>query len=101
MSLVVMPQAFRSVVPPMMSVLIALLKNTTVAAGFSVLNLGSVSANLSEHREAGGTGNIFLEMVSGANQLLTLLLIAAIFVVLVLLLAWLQRVLEKKWRVER
>jgi His/Glu/Gln/Arg/opine family amino acid ABC transporter permease subunit len=101
MGRVVMPQAFRSVVPPMMSVLIALLKNTTVAAGFSVLNLGSVSANLSEHREPGGSGNILLEMVSGANQLLTLLLIAAIFVVLVLLLAWLQRVLEKKWRVER
>jgi glutamate transport system permease protein len=41
MTLVVLPQATRSVIPPMMSVLIALLKNTTVAAGFSVLNLGS------------------------------------------------------------
>lgn len=100
MSLVVLPQAFRSVVPPMMSVLIALLKNTTVAAGFSVLNLGSVSANLSEHRTA-TADNLFQAMVTGENQLLTLLLIAAIFVVLVLLLAWLQRVLERKWRVER
>lgn len=36
MSLVILPQAFRSVVPPMMSVFIALLKNTTVAAGFSI-----------------------------------------------------------------
>jgi len=100
MSLVVMPQAFRSVVPPMMSVFIALLKNTTVAAGFSVLNLGSVTAYLSEHREA-QADNLFQAMVTGENQLLTLLLIAAIFVVLVLLLAWLQRVLERKWRVER
>ncbi|GMA92891.1 hypothetical protein GCM10025869_34200 [Homoserinibacter gongjuensis] len=48
MSLIVLPQAVRSVVPPMMSVLIALLKNTTVAAGFSVLELGAVRAYLSE-----------------------------------------------------
>ncbi|WEG07688.1 amino acid ABC transporter permease [Microbacterium horticulturae] len=100
MSLVILPQAFRSVVPPMMSVLIALLKNTTVAAGFSVLNLGSVTAYLSEHRTA-SADNIFQAMVTGENQLLTLLLIAVIFVVLVLLLAWLQRVLERKWKVER
>ncbi|MCY0634924.1 ABC transporter permease subunit, partial [Klebsiella pneumoniae] len=32
MTLVVLPQATRSVIPPMMSVFIALLKNTTVAA---------------------------------------------------------------------
>ncbi|GAA3758745.1 amino acid ABC transporter permease [Microbacterium kribbense] len=101
MGLVVLPQAFRSVVPPMMSVFIALLKNTTVAAGFSVLNLGSVTAYLSEHREAGKGDNLLVTMMSGENQLLTLLLIAAIFVVLVLLLAWLQRVLETKWKVQR
>lgn len=101
MSLVVLPQAFRSVVPPMMSVFIALLKNTTVAAGFSVLNLGSVALYLSEIREPGRTDNLLQMMMSGQNLLLTLILIALIFVVLVLLLAWLQRVLEKKWRVER
>jgi ABC-type amino acid transport system permease subunit len=33
MSLVILPQALRAVIPPMMSVFIALLKNTTVAAG--------------------------------------------------------------------
>jgi glutamate transport system permease protein len=86
MSLVVLPQATRSVIPPMMSVLIALLKNTTVAAGFSVLNLGSIRSNLSER---------------GENQLVVLLWVMVIFVVLVLLLAWLQRVLEKKWRIAR
>jgi His/Glu/Gln/Arg/opine family amino acid ABC transporter permease subunit len=86
MTLVVLPQAGRSVIPPMMSVFIALLKNTTVAAGFSVLNLGSIRAWLSER---------------GENQLVVLLWVAAIFVVLVLLLAWLQRVLEQKWRVAR
>ncbi|GAA5203673.1 amino acid ABC transporter permease [Microbacterium jejuense] len=86
MTFVVLPQATRSVIPPMMSVFIALLKNTTVAAGFSVLNLGSVRAWLSER---------------GENQLVVLLWVMVIFVVLVLLLAWLQRILERKWRIAR
>lgn len=86
MGLVVLPQAARSVIPPMMSVFIALLKNTTVAAGFSVMNLGSIRANMSE---------------KGENQLVTILLVMVIFVVLVLLLAWLQRALENRWRVAR
>lgn len=86
MGSVVMPQAFRSVIPPLMSVFIALLKNTTVAAGFSVINLGSVRSYLSER---------------GENQLFVLLWIAAVFVALVLLLSWLQRSLENRWRVAR
>ncbi|WP_447588156.1 amino acid ABC transporter permease [Microbacterium lacticum] len=86
MTLVVLPQATRSVIPPMMSVFIALLKNTTVAAGFSVLNLGSIRSWLSEQ---------------GENQLVVLLWVMLIFIVLVLLLAWLQRVFENKWRVAR
>ena len=86
MSLVVLPQAFRSVVPPMMSVFIALLKNTTVAAGFSVLELGVIRAYLSER---------------GENALLVLLWVAAVFVVLVLLMSWAQRYLENRWRIAR
>ncbi|KZE90204.1 amino acid ABC transporter permease [Microbacterium sp. TNHR37B] len=86
MGYVVLPQAARSVIPPMMSVLIALLKNTTVAAGFSVMNLGSIRANMSE---------------KGENQMITILLVMVVFVVMVLLLAWLQRTLEKKWRIAR
>ncbi|MFG6443648.1 amino acid ABC transporter permease [Microbacterium sp. P07] len=86
MGSVVMPQAFRSVIPPMMSVFIALLKNTTVAAGFSVINLGSVRSYLSER---------------GENQLFVILWVAVIFVALVLLLSWLQRSLETRWRVAR
>lgn len=86
MTLVVMPQAFRSVVPPMMSVFIALLKNTTVAAGFSVAELGVIRSNLSER---------------GENALTVLLWVALVFVVLVLLLSWLQRYLENKWRIAR
>ena len=86
MTLVILPQATRSVIPPMMSVFIALLKNTTVAAGFSVVNLGNIRAEMSEN---------------GENQLVTILWVMLIFVVLVLLLAWLQRSLENRWRIAR
>ncbi len=70
----------------MMSVFIALLKNTTVAAGFSVVNLGNIRATMSEN---------------GENQLVTILLVMAVFVILVLLLAALQNAAEKKWKVAR
>lgn len=86
MSLVVLPQAARAVIPPMMSVLIALLKNTTVAAAFSVVNLGSVRNYLSER---------------GENSLDVLLWVALFFVVLVLGLSWVQQLLERRWKVAR
>ncbi len=41
--LVVFPQAIRMVIPPLINVLIALTKNTSVAAGFAVLELVAVS----------------------------------------------------------
>jgi len=84
MSLVVLPQAFRAVVPPMMNVFIALLKNTTVAAGFSVAEAGTIRANLSER---------------GEPALVVLLWVAAIFVVLVMILSFAQRRLENHWKV--
>ncbi|UIK88016.1 amino acid ABC transporter permease [Arthrobacter polaris] len=87
LTLIVLPQAFRSVVPPLFSVFIALLKNTTVAAGFSVLEAGAIRAYLSER---------------GEPLLPGLLWVALIFVVMVLaILTPLQRYLEKKWRVAR
>jgi len=39
LGLIVLPQAVRSVVPPLINVLIALTKNTSVAAGFAVVEL--------------------------------------------------------------
>lgn len=39
LSLVVLPQAVRSVIPPLINVFIALAKNTSVAAGFAVVEL--------------------------------------------------------------
>lgn len=86
MSLVVMPQAFRAVIPPMMSVFIALLKNTTVAAGFSVLEAGAIRAYLSER---------------GEPAIVVLLWVAFFFVLLVSILSLVQRRLETKWRVAR
>lgn len=86
MTLVVLPQATRSVIPPMVSVFIALLKNTTVASGFSVVNLGNIRANMSEN---------------GENQLVTIVLVMVIFILLVLVLSALQNAAEKKWKVAR
>ena len=89
MTLVVLPQAFRSVVPPMMSVFIALLKNTTVAAGFSIAELGALRAAVND--SAGRPG----------SPMEVLLWVAAVFVVLVLILSFVQNRLEKKWRIVR
>ena len=86
MTLVVLPQSTRAVIPPMVSVFIALLKNTTVASGFSVVNLGNIRANMSEN---------------GENQLVTIVLVMVIFVLLVFVLSALQRAAEKKWKVAR
>lgn len=86
MTLVILPQAFRAVLPPLFSVLIALLKNTTVAAGFSVAEAGAIRATLSER---------------GEPLLPGLLWVAVIFVVLVGLLSLAQRAFEKKWKVAR
>lgn len=89
MTKVILPQAFRSVVPPMMSVFIALLKNTTVASGFSIAVLPQLQATISNSHTRTGT------------PMAVLLWVALIFVALVMLLTWAQRSLEKKWRIAR
>lgn len=86
MTHIVLPQAGRSVIPPMMSVIIAFLKNTTVAAGFSIVNLGMMRSYMSER---------------GENMMVVLLWVAAIFVVLVFILGAIQNFLEKKLKVAR
>ncbi|OLT47036.1 amino acid ABC transporter permease [Saccharomonospora sp. CUA-673] len=83
---VILPQAMRSVMPPMMSTMIALLKNTTIAAGFSVVEAGAISSYLSER---------------GYNVMVGLLWVALGFVILVTPLTLLQRNLEKRWSVAR
>mgnify|MGYP002088501610 CR=1 FL=1 len=86
MRMIILPQAFRASIPPMMSVLIALLKNTTIAAGFGVIEAGAIRATLSERSEP---------LLPG------LLWVAAIFVVLIMVLALIQRVLENRLEVRR
>lgn len=81
LGIVLLPQAFRAIVPPLMSVFIAMLKNTTVAAGFSVLEAGAITSYMSER---------------GENQLLTLVWITIGFLILVVPLVWLQRYAERK-----
>ena len=83
---VVLPQALRSVVPPLTSIEIALLKNTTIAAGFSVFEAGGIYQNLSER---------------GYNVLTGLIWVALGFLVLVVPLTLLQRRLEQRWSVAR
>jgi glutamate transport system permease protein len=86
LSSVVVPQAIRSVVPPMTSVLNSLLKNTTVAAGFSVLEAGQITPALSER---------------GAPLLIGMFWITVGFGVLVVPLTVTQRALENRWSAAR
>jgi len=86
LSMIVLPQALRSVVPPLTSIEIALLKNTTIAAGFSVFEAGGIYQNLSER---------------GYNVLVGLLWVALGFLILVIPLTLLQRRLERRWSVAR
>jgi glutamate transport system permease protein len=83
---VVLPQALRSMVPPLMSVMIAMLKNTTVAAGFSVLEAGAIPSYMSEF---------------GEPQFYVLLWITIGFLILITPLVLLQRFLERKLAVAR
>jgi glutamate transport system permease protein len=83
---IVLPQAVRATVPPLMSVMIALLKNTTIAAGFSVLEAGAIPAYMAER---------------GENQFAVLLWITIGFLVLIAPLAGAQRAIERKWAIAR
>jgi glutamate transport system permease protein len=47
LSLIVVPQALRTVVPPLISIFIALAKNTSVAGGFFVFELFGIARRLS------------------------------------------------------
>jgi glutamate transport system permease protein len=86
LTLVVLPQAVRSVMPPLTSVQIALLKNTTVAAGFSVFEAGGFYRSINEQ---------------GGSTLVALIWVAIGFIILVIPLTLLQRRLEKRWSVAR
>lgn len=81
LTLIVLPQAFRTIMPPLFSTLIAMLKNTTVAAGFSVAEAGALPAIMSE---------------KGENQMIVLFWITVGFLILITPLVILQRWAERK-----
>lgn len=86
-SIVVLPQAFRMTIPPLINVLIALVKNTSVAGGFFVFELFA-----SAKRLANANGNMVL---------LILFTVAALYLVITVTLGVIAARLEKKWVVAR
>ena len=85
MRLVVLPQALRAVVPPLTSVQVALLKNTSVAAAFGIA-------------EATATMHSFTNDYS--NQRVGIFLAFAIgYIILVEVLTMSSYVAERRWRV--
>jgi glutamate transport system permease protein len=86
-TLVVLPQAFRMTVPPLINVFIALTKNTSVAGGFFVVELFATTRQL-----ANDNGNIVLPILFTA---------AALYLVVTVPLGMLAGQLEKRWVVRR
>jgi glutamate transport system permease protein len=82
---VVLPQAFRATVPPVTSVLIALAKNTSIAAVFGLA-------------EATSRMRFFVNRDVG-DRLWIFLLFAVGYVILVELVSALSIMLERRWRV--
>jgi glutamate transport system permease protein len=84
---IVLPQAFRTVVPPLGNVWIALAKNTSIAAGFAVTDLAAALQRLANQN---------------ADRLLTVFLaIVAAYLVITLPSAWLIGVIERRTAILR
>ncbi|MCX4642209.1 MULTISPECIES: amino acid ABC transporter permease [unclassified Streptomyces] len=86
LSLVVLPQAFKSVIPPVGSTLIALAKNSAIAGAFSVNELLGTYKTLSE---------------LGYNIIWTFFWIAVGYLIITLTISAIFNVLEKRWGVPR
>ncbi|GHB74157.1 amino acid ABC transporter permease [Streptomyces cirratus] len=83
---VVLPQAFRSVIPPIGSTLIALAKNSAIAGAFSVTELLGTYKPLNE---------------MGYSIIWTFVWIAVGYLIITLSISALFNVLEKRWGVAR
>ncbi|MFF1260680.1 MULTISPECIES: amino acid ABC transporter permease [unclassified Streptomyces] len=86
LSMVVLPQAFRSVIPPVGSTLIALAKNSAIAGAFSVNELLGTYKTLSE---------------LGYNIIWTFFWIAVGYLIITLTISAIFNLLEKRWGVPR
>ena len=87
LSSVVLPQAIRMVIPPLINVIIALTKNTSVAAGFSVLELVAVSRQVIQF--------------SGNATITILVAVAVFYLVITVPLGQVANYLERKVMVKR
>lgn len=87
MTQVVLPQAFRAVVPPLASVLIALAKNTSVAAAFGILEATARMRALTNDNADQRTG-IFICFAIG-------------YIIIVEVMSSGAYSLERRWRVAR
>ncbi|UNS99714.1 amino acid ABC transporter permease [Streptomyces tubbatahanensis] len=83
---VVLPQAFRTVIAPIGSTLIALAKNSAIAGSFSVVELLSTYKTLSEN---------------GYNVIWSFVWIALGYLILTLAISGLFHALERRWGVAR
>lgn len=86
-SLIVLPQAFRMTIPPLINVFIALTKNTSVAGGFFIIELFGATRQL-----ANDNGNMVIEILVTA---------AALYLVITVPLGFIAAQLEKRWVVAR
>ncbi|MES2094683.1 MAG: amino acid ABC transporter permease [Actinomycetota bacterium] len=87
LTLIILPQAFRMVIPPLVNVLVALAKNTSVAGGFFVTELFTVGKGL-----ANANGNSIVPILLG---------VAFFYLVITIPLGILSSRLEKRWVVAR
>ncbi|WP_022894782.1 amino acid ABC transporter permease [Agromyces subbeticus] len=85
--LIVLPQAFRMTIPPLINVFIALTKNTSVAGGFFVFELFAATREI-----ANANGNAVLAILLAA---------ATLYLVITVPLGILAGQLERKWVVQR
>jgi glutamate transport system permease protein len=85
--LVVLPQAFRSVIPPLINVVIALIKNSSIAAAFGVVELTATGTRL-----ANANGDAVIAVLAG---------VAVCYLVLTLPSGWLAGRLERRLVVAR
>lgn len=79
LSLVVLPQAFRAVIPPLSNVFNALLKNTSVAVAFSVAEANAVLRRL-QNADGSATFPLLVTTAAGYIALASLLFAVSRFV---------------------
>jgi glutamate transport system permease protein len=82
LQLVVLPQAIRTVIPPLINVVIALIKNSSIAAAFAVVELTATGTRL-----ANANGDAVIPILAG---------VAVCYLVLTLPSGWLAGRLERR-----